>query len=126
MVPPGRPINTPLRRRLLPAAVVALAVGAPCLARAAGDPAADEFFETEVRPVLVEKCAACHGPKKQRGGLRLDSAEAVRAGGDPAPAVVPGKPDQSLLVQAVRRGGELKMPPDQPLAPRQVAALARW
>src|SRR4051812_34352582 len=65
------------------------------------DPAAADFFETSVRPVLVESCFKCHGPEKQSSALRLDSREAVLKGGDNGPAVVPGKPGDSLLVQAV-------------------------
>ena len=86
----------------------------------------DDFFETEVRPVLVGSCVGCHGPKKQHGGLRLDSRAAALQGGESGPAVVPGKPESSPLVVAVRRAGELKMPPDKPLDARKVAALARW
>jgi mono/diheme cytochrome c family protein len=85
-----------------------------------------EFFETKVRPVLAEKCFACHGPKKQRGGLRLDGRTATLTGGDNGPAVVPGKPDESLLLKAVRQDGDLKMPPKGKLAAEQVAALAEW
>jgi hypothetical protein len=63
-----------------------------------------QFFERKVRPVLAERCYRCHGEdaKKRRGGLRLDAREAVLRGGDSGPAVVPGRPEKSLLVQAVR------------------------
>src|SRR4051812_39275346 len=78
----------------------------------AAPPAADvEFFEKHVRPVLVEKCVSCHGPKTQRGGLRLDSRQAALQGGDSGPALVPGQPEKSLIVSAVRRAGDVKMPP---------------
>jgi mono/diheme cytochrome c family protein len=81
---------------------------APC------DPAtaADDPFEGHIQPLLVEKCQSCHGAEKQKGGLRLDSGPALLKGGDSGPAIVPGKPDQSLLIQAVRRAGDLKMPPN--------------
>jgi hypothetical protein len=85
-----------------------------------------ELFEKRVRPVLVEQCVGCHGPKKQRGGLRLDSREALLRGGDNGPVVKPGDPDNSPLIQAVRRNDELKMPPKTPLKPDAVAALAEW
>ncbi len=55
-----------------------------------------EFFETRVRPVLVERCVKCHGPQKQSGGLRLDSRDALLKGGDSGPALVPAKPEESL------------------------------
>ena len=61
------------------------------------------FFETSVRPVLVEHCGKCHGATKQWASLRLDSREAFLKGGDSGPAIVPGKPDESLLIQAVRQ-----------------------
>ena len=58
----------------------------------------EKFFEQNVRPLLAEKCYSCHGDKKQKGGLRLDSIEAILKGGESGPAVVPGKPNESLLV----------------------------
>jgi hypothetical protein len=84
------------------------------------------FFESKVRPVLAENCVNCHGAKKQRGGLRLDSRAAALAGGDRGPALAPGRPDQSLLLKAVRHEDDLKMPPKSKLPREQVAALTRW
>lgn len=85
-----------------------------------------EFFEKQVRPVLVERCQSCHGPEKQKGGLRLDSRAALLAGGDSGPAAVLNAPEESLVVQAVRYGGDLKMPPKDKLPTDQVAALVEW
>src|SRR6476646_7419982 len=85
------------------------------------------FFETAVRPVLVEQCQKCHGPAKQWNGLRLDSRDALLRGGDSGPAIVPGQPDESRLIRAVRhRDEELRMPPESKLTERQIADLARW
>src|SRR5262249_4703310 len=64
-------------------------------------PESIEFFESRVRPILVDRCFKCHGEKKQSSGLRLDSREAALKGGDTGPALVAGKPDESLIVQAV-------------------------
>ncbi|MSR56209.1 MAG: DUF1549 domain-containing protein [Planctomycetaceae bacterium] len=92
-------------------------------------PAAEQvrFFETSVRPVLVEHCVACHGPKKQWARLRLDSREALLRGGDTGAAVVPGKPDESLLIRAVQHtDDDLKMPKEGKLSDRQIADLVRW
>ena len=90
-------------------------------------PAAVEFFEATVRPILVDQCLKCHGAKKQSSGLRLDSREAVLKGGDSGPAVVPGKPDESLLIQAVAHThAELKMPPSGKLPEPAVAILRQW
>jgi hypothetical protein len=88
---------------------------------------AAEFFEARVRPVLAESCQKCHGPQKQSSGLRLDSREAILRGGDSGPVLVPGKPDDSLLIQAVAQThGELKMPPKGKLTEPAVQALRRW
>lgn len=84
------------------------------------------FFENKVRPVLVESCVKCHGPAKQRGGLRLDSRTALLKGGDRGPAIAPGQPEASPLVQAIGHADELKMPPSKKLPTAQVADLTRW
>jgi hypothetical protein len=76
--------------------------------------------------VLFDKCISCHGPDKKRGGLRLDSREAILKGGDSGPAVVPGQPEESLLLKAIRRDGDLKMPPKEPLTLAAVTALRDW
>lgn len=92
-------------------------------------PGADEirFFETRIRPVLAEQCFSCHGPKRQRADLRLDSAEAFRKGGSSGALIVSGKPDESLLLRAVRHAeGVDAMPPNKKLTDRQIADLARW
>ncbi|MCP5781299.1 hypothetical protein NL316_27160, partial [Klebsiella pneumoniae] len=69
-----------------------------------------EFFEAKIRPVLVESCFDCH-TADEKGGLRLDSRERLLKGGDSGPAIVPGSPDGSLLMKAVRHvQGVSKMP----------------
>ena len=71
-----------------------------------------DFFEKRIRPVLHAHCLPCHGPEKQKGGLRLDSRAALLKGGDTGPAVVPGDPGKSLLLGAIRQTeGDLVMPP---------------
>jgi hypothetical protein len=96
------------------------------VAHAAPDPAADRF-EATIRPLLAESCWSCHGPDKQFAGLRLDSREAMLAGGDSGPAVEPSKPEESLLVAAVSHAdGAPKMPPKRKLDAPQVAALTEW
>src|SRR5262245_55122880 len=95
--------------------VAGVAQGAP--------PTSVDHFEKNVRPLLSTHCWKCHGTETTKGGLRLDSAANLRKGGESGPVVVPGKPDESRLIQAVRRAGELKMPPDARLTDRQVADL---
>jgi len=86
-----------------------------------------QFFETRIRPVLVENCQKCHGPTKQWAGLRLDSRAAQLTGGDTGPAIVPGKPEESLLIKAVKQEDEaFKMPPEGRLTERQIADLEQW
>jgi mono/diheme cytochrome c family protein len=83
------------------------------------------FFESQVRPLLAEHCIKCHGPRKQKGHLRLDGRSGLLTGGDSGPAVVPGNPDESLLMSAVKYEGP-EMPPKGKLTPRQVETLAQW
>jgi hypothetical protein len=98
-----------------------------CLALGAEPSVEDvEFFERQVRPILVETCQKCHGDRKQEGGLRLDTRDAVLKGGDNGAAIEPGKPDASLLVEAVGYTGDIKMPPRGRLADDRIAALAEW
>jgi mono/diheme cytochrome c family protein len=91
-------------------------------------PAAEaaEFFETQVRPVLAENCFRCHGANKQKSGLRLDSLAAMTKGGENGPAVVPGRPDKSKLIQAIRYDGPVQMPPKGKLSPKAIDALTTW
>ena len=93
---------------------------------ARAEPAAVEFFEKEVRPVLVARCLGCHGAEKQKGGLRLDSKAGALAGGDSGPAVVPGKPGESPLVEAINYGEIAKMPPKSKLPAAEIATLTKW
>jgi hypothetical protein len=88
-----------------------------------------EFFENKIRPVLSQNCYKCHSvnSEKVKGGLLLDSREATLRGGDNGPAVVPGHPDKSLLIQAVRyTDADLQMPPKKQLSAEQIADLEKW
>ena len=84
------------------------------------------FFENEVRPVLNAKCAACHNEKLRTSGLSFANRAGVLTGGNRGEAATPGSPDDSLLIHAVRYDNDLKMPPGGKLAPKELAALARW
>src|SRR5579885_182200 len=89
-----------------------------------------KFFEERIRPVLVNECYKCHNhtADKVKGGLLLDTREGVLHGGDTGPALVPGKPDDSLLVQAIRyTDDDLQMPPKgQKLSEAEIADLTEW
>jgi hypothetical protein len=87
------------------------------------------FFEKKIRPVLVTRCYSCHSAdaKALKGGLRLDTREGVRAGGDSGPAVVPGEPNESILIQALHhRENGLRMPPKEKLPEDVIADFERW
>ncbi|MBL9189478.1 MAG: PSD1 domain-containing protein [Opitutaceae bacterium] len=89
-----------------------------------------QFFENKIRPILANHCYNCHSKSgdKVRGGLLLDSREALLQGGNTGAAIVPGKPDQSLLIQAVRyKDEDLQMPPKgEKLSDEQIADLTEW
>ncbi|MCA9084411.1 MAG: PSD1 domain-containing protein [Planctomycetaceae bacterium] len=91
------------------------------------DDAAD-FFETNVRPVLVERCVSCHGPDKQEGELRLDSRQQVFHGNETVGALVkPGHPDESRLLQVILYSeDDVQMPPKAKLEQPQIDAIRHW
>ncbi|GIW88148.1 MAG: cytochrome c [Isosphaeraceae bacterium] len=84
------------------------------------------FFEAKVRPLLIDRCQKCHGAEQAKSGLRLDSRAGMEAGGESGPAVVPGKPQESLLIEAVRQTGSLRMPPKERLSEAEIEVLERW
>src|SRR5260370_30171189 len=95
-------------------------------AAARGDEKTD-FFEKQIRPLLAERCYECHGIAKPKGGLRLTSRAELLKGGDSGAVVVPGKPDESLLLKAVRyQDDQLKMPPKGRFSDSDIKALTRW
>ena len=89
-----------------------------------------KFFESRIRPVLVSKCLSCHSQdaakaKKLKGKLLLDSRAGVLAGGESGPAIVPGQPEQSLLIQAMRHQS-LEMPPNERLGENVISDFVKW
>jgi len=121
---------------LSPLAVVFVALAIPprIVAAAEAPPSAADvqFFENKIRPVLTENCYKCHGAEavkagKLKGDLRLDSRAGVLKGGENGPVIVPGKPDDSRLIQAVRyTDDDLKMPPKVKLPAGAIADLEKW
>ena len=83
-------------------------------------------FDGEVRPLLAANCLSCHNEKLRTAGLVLESRETVLEGGGRGAAIVPGEPDRSLLLRAVRHDGELKMPPGGRLAASEIQLLSDW
>src|SRR5262245_61620827 len=115
----------PVRGALIGSAVT---LGFCALAPTARAQTGPQLFESKVRPILVNRCGPCHGEKKQRAGLQLTTRAGALKGGDGGPVLVPGDVARSRLIQAVRRDGELKMPPDDKdkLASAELEVLVRW
>lgn len=86
-----------------------------------------KFFESKIRPILVEQCYSCHSAEGQgtRGGLGVDTREGLLAGGESGPAIVPGKLDESLLWNAVNYE-DFRMPPRKQLPPEMIADIKQW
>jgi hypothetical protein len=86
-----------------------------------------DFFETKIRPVLVEQCYKCHAAEAKiiKGGLRLDSRDGLLKGGDTGPSVVPGQADKSLLLKALKYD-EIEMPPKGKLPESVVKDFETW
>ena len=87
-----------------------------------------EFFESRIRPVLAQECYECHSTAgKQRSGLVLDHREGLLKGGDIGPSVVPGKPDESILIEALLHQNDLTMPKaGVKLEPKIIDDFVRW
>jgi len=110
------------------AIVVILASGRGSLAE--DDIKGVQFFESKIRPVLIDRCYECHSTKAAaaktlKGGLQLDTRAGIRGGGESGAAVVPGKPDESLLISAIRHES-FEMPPKSKLPDRVIADLVKW
>jgi hypothetical protein len=116
---------------MAPLSFVLLAVGpalTPGQAAPRDDAAAVAFFEKKVRPLLADNCYNCHSAStKASGELRVDDRNGLLQGGKRGPAIVPGHPEKSLLIQAVRHSaGKVKMPPGKHLSDEQIADLQTW
>ncbi len=117
----------PDRLNRLRPGLLALALAAVPASADDAQRAALAFFEKEVRPILVERCHECHSGKMQKGGLRVDHIGYLKTGGDTGPALFPGKPGESPLIEAVRRGNpDFQMPPKTPLPDAEIAVLEKW
>lgn len=114
--------------RSLRIAVVGLWFAFGVSVRAADEPSAEQvaFFESQVRPLLVQHCHECHGAKKQEAGLRLDARAGLLKGSDEGAVMVAGQPDASKLFQAVLYTGGTQMPPKGKLPAEQVDVIKKW
>ena len=90
---------------------------------------ADDFFSSQVLPILIDNCYECHSheAKKMKGGLTLDSKSGWVQGGDSGPIIIPGKPEKSLLITAIRHGdSDYEMPPKKKLPDEEINILVTW
>ena len=122
MIRPAWPICVTMLWMSLTTAMVSAAEGPGAV-----DAGAAKFFESKIRPLLVARCYECHGPRsKSEGNLRLDSRAAMLQGGDLGPAIKPGDPQGSLLIDAINHGDVVQMPPKTKLPPQEIADLTAW
>lgn len=96
------------------------------LAYSSSAAAADPVFDRQVKPILTANCARCHAGRKIKGGLDLSTRAKLLLGGDSGPAVVPGKPADSLLIEVLGANGKPHMPPKRQLPPAAIAELTKW
>jgi hypothetical protein len=99
------------------------------LALAAGASASDRdrrFFDTRVAPILTRRCLGCHNRELNNGGISFQDPQSLLKGGRRGPAIVPGKPDASVLVLSLRHEGELQMPPGPKLPAKEIRVLTDW
>jgi mono/diheme cytochrome c family protein len=126
--------TSPWERRRLAGVALLMMLGVELIASSARaadpTPAQLQFFENRIRPVLAENCYKCHSDQaeKIKGGLLLDGRDSVLKGGDTGPAIVPGDPEHSLLIKAVRyKDPDLQMPPKgKQLPEKTIADLVTW
>ncbi len=86
----------------------------------------DEFFEKQVRPLLLARCAECHGEKKQEMSLRIDTVEGFQKGGESGPLINTDRLEESRLLAVLSHAGDVSMPPDGKLADAEIAAIRQW
>ena len=86
----------------------------------------DRFFDSKVAPILAKRCLGCHNEELKDGGISFEDRASLLKGGARGPAVVPGKPEASVIIHAVRQDGNLKMPPGGKVSPKEIRILTEW
>jgi len=122
------PLGCSKREMLRALCCLAMITGSAAAAEPQPTPEDIRFFEMKIRPLFAEKCIKCHGPEKQRGELRLDTAVGVRKGGDSGnPLIVADKPDMSMMLRTIRHAeGVPAMPPKAKLKDSEIADIETW
>jgi hypothetical protein len=84
------------------------------------------FFDSQVAPILTKRCLGCHNDQLNDGDISFQDRGTLLKGGPHGPAIVPGEPEQSFLIHAIRRKGDIKMPPGPKLSDKEIAILTDW
>lgn len=84
------------------------------------------FFDQRIAPILTKRCLGCHNYELSDGGIAFDNRDSLLKKGLHGPAITPGKPEQSYLLEAVRHKGDVKMPPGLPLPSKEIKLLRKW
>ena len=91
-----------------------------------GAPDPVRFFDQRIAPILTKRCLGCHNQQLNDGGVAFDDRATLLKGGRHGAVIVPGKPEQSFLLDAVRHKGDVRMPPGAPLPPKEIKLLRDW
>jgi len=86
----------------------------------------ERFFDTRVAPILTKRCLGCHNDELNDGGISFQNRDTLITGGSRGPAIAPGKPESSLLIEAIRHNGDLQMPPGPKLPNKEISTLTEW
>lgn len=101
------------------------AIAAPAFP--AGQPGRDQrFFDTRVAPILVKRCLGCHNQELNNGNISFLDRDSLLKGGGRGPTIVPGRPEESVLVNVLRHDGEVQMPPGRKLPRGEIRILTKW
>jgi len=84
------------------------------------------FFDTRVAPILTRRCLACHNQELKNGGISFQDRDSLVIGGSRGPAIVPGKPEASRLIDTLRHDGDIQMPPGPKLPSKEIGILTEW
>ncbi len=124
----GGSMTRRLRRAIGIASCVAAGFSCTAPDAAAAEPGnrAERFFDKRVEPILRKRCLGCHNEELKDGNVSVLDRDSLIKGGSRGPAIVPGRPEASVLILAVRHNGELRMPPGKKLPARQIAILTEW